>query len=162
MPPLVVIALIWSVWTAVLLFLSGHVVQWRACRNQRFALDALLELLQELAGRSHDPGVHILRIYRLPLFGIGDQVDDVRVTERRSIVEKIPLLDEENLEVPPLDTVQAFSYPDQAAFAVRLLLPPEEERSLIDAVDHPILRHLAPGPPHKRREHVHLVNQLIA
>ncbi len=75
---------------------------------------------------------------------------------------EVSLLNEQNLEVPPLDAVQTLSYPDQTTFAVRLLLPPPEKRGLIDAIDHPVLRHLTPGPAQQRWKHIHLVDELIA
>src|SRR6202007_1492592 len=72
------------------------------------------------------------------------------------------LLDQDQLEIAPLDAIQLGPEPEGKAIPARRLLLALEEVSLIDAVDDAILRDFKPGPAEQRSEHVGDVHDLVA
>jgi len=64
-----------------LLFLSRHEVERGARRDERFALDTLVELLDQTPEVGERPGVQVHVVVGFTLLGIREQIDDVRSGE---------------------------------------------------------------------------------
>ena len=104
-------------------------VERSAKRDERLALKTRLKLRDESGEVGHDPGVQVGVVDWLTFLGVGQQVDDARVGVWRCRVEELALLDEDRLEVLPLDSVELVAVPEQESLPVRPVLLAAEERA---------------------------------
>src|SRR5712671_331423 len=137
-------------------------VEWRSGRDEFLPLFAFLEVPDDTVCMLHHPPAHIALVHGFAFLRILLEVRNAGETQRQFRVVKVLLALEVDLEVLPFDRVKFFIEPDHAVIAVRVFLFAEREGALVDAVDDPILRGLAPGEAQKRGEHIGDMKHLVA
>ena len=103
-----------------------------------------LELGDEPVEVGGGPGVQVGQGDRLALLGVGDQIDEPGGGQPGGRIGFELLVDQDQLEVPPLGAIQLGPHPVQVTLSLGLLDGPGQPVQLVDAVDDAVPGRWAP------------------
>ena len=137
-------------------------IQWCADGYQRLAVEAGLELGDDLGHVGGDPRVQVRQADGLAFLRVGGQVDQPGRGQLRGGVLHVLLGDEDKLEVVPLDAVHLRPHPVDVPIAVRHVGRSGEPVELVEAVDNPIVGRIETGSSEEGGEPVGDVHDVVA